>query len=106
MEITRQEPATVGLFVRLEANPGREEDVEDFLLGALALVRDEPGTTSWFAVRMGPSTFGIFDTFPDEDGREAHLEGRVAAGLKARAPELFAGTPAIERIDVLAAKLP
>ena len=82
METTRQEPATLGLFVRLEANPGREDDVAAFLVGALALVREEPATTTWFAVRMGPATFGIFDTFPDEAGRQAHLEGRVAAGLK------------------------
>ncbi|HEX6748050.1 MAG TPA: antibiotic biosynthesis monooxygenase [Longimicrobium sp.] len=105
METTRQEPATLGLFVRLEANPGREDDVVAFLLGALALVREEPATTTWFAVRMGPATFGIFDTFPDEAGRQAHLEGRVAAELKARAPELFAEEPAIERTEVLAAKL-
>ena len=105
MKTTRQEPATLGLFVRLEANPGREDDVAAFLLGALALVREEPATTTWFAVRMGPATFGIFDTFPDEAGRQAHLEGRVAAGLKARAPELFAEEPVIERTEVLAAKL-
>ena len=96
---------TLGLLVRLEAKPGREADVEDLLKGGLPLVRQEPATTAWFAIRLGPSTFGIFDAFPDESGREAHLSGRVAAALEENA-ELFARAPAIEKIDVLAAKLP
>jgi quinol monooxygenase YgiN len=96
----------VALFVRLEAKPGRESDVEIFLRGALPLVREEPSTTAWFAIRLGPSTFGIFDAFPDEPGRQAHLSGRVAAALSERASELFAQPPAIENIDVLATKLP
>jgi quinol monooxygenase YgiN len=96
---------TVALLVRLEAKPGRESDVEAFLRGGLALVEAEPATTVWFGIRLGPSTFGIFDAFPDEAGRNAHLTGRVAAALGERASELFAKPPTIERVDVLAAKL-
>ncbi|WP_367253262.1 putative quinol monooxygenase [Pseudomonas sp. stari2] len=96
----------VALFVRLEAKPGKEKEVESFLLGGLSIVEEEPATTAWFAIRLGPSTFGIFDAFPDEAGRQAHLSGKVAAALMARATELFAEPPAIEKIDVLAAKLP
>jgi quinol monooxygenase YgiN len=96
---------TVALFVRLEAKPGKETEVESFLKSGLALVQEEPDTTTWYAIRMGPSTFGIFDTFPDDSGRQAHLSGRVAAALMAKAPELLAQPPAIEKVDVLAAKL-
>lgn len=96
---------TSALFVRLEAKPGKEAEVEKFLRGALHFVHEEPTTVAWFGIRMSPSTFGIFDAFPDEAGRQAHLSGRVAAALKERAAELFAKPPAIERIDVLAAKL-
>jgi quinol monooxygenase YgiN len=96
----------VGLYVRLEAKPGKEGDVEAFLRSGLALVEQEPATTAWFAIRMGGSTFGIFDAFPDEAGRQAHLAGRVAAALMAKAPELLAKAPSIDRVDVLAAKLP
>ena len=96
----------VALFVRLEAKPGKEAAVENFLLGSLSVVQAEPATTEWFAIRLGPSTFGIFDTFPDEAGRQAHLAGRLAQALKDRAAELFAKPPAIEKVDVLAAKLP
>ena len=97
---------TTALYVRLEAKPGKESDVESFLNGGLALVNDEPATTAWFALRMGPTTFGIFDAFPDEAGREAHLSGRVAEALMAKAGELLAEPPAIHKVDVLAAKLP
>jgi hypothetical protein len=69
----------VGLWVRLEAKPGKEKDVETFLRNGLPLVRDEPATTAWFGVKLGPSSFGIFDAFADESGRQAHLAGRVAA---------------------------
>ena len=96
----------VGLWVRLEAKAGMEAEVASFLRGGLAIVDEEPATVAWFAIQLGPSTFGIFDVFPDEAGRQAHLAGRVAAALMARAPELLAQPPAIERIDVLAAKLP
>lgn len=95
----------VGLFVRMEAKPGKETDVEDFLKGGLELVNQEPGTTVWFALRLGPTTFGIFDAFADEAGREAHLAGQVAAALMQKAPELFAQPPVIEKADILAAKM-
>ena len=94
------------LFVRLEAKPGKEHDIERFLLGGLPLVNEEPATTAWFGLKLGPSTYGIFDAFPDEKGRQAHLTGKVAAALMAKAGELFAKPPAIEKVDVLAAKLP
>jgi quinol monooxygenase YgiN len=97
---------TVGLWVRLEAKRGQEAAVEAFLRGGLALVQAEPATTTWFAVRLGPSTFAILDAFPDEAGRQAHLTGRVAEALMARASELLATPPTIEKVDVLASKLP
>ncbi|MCJ2028832.1 antibiotic biosynthesis monooxygenase [Methylobacterium sp. J-043] len=97
---------TKALFVRLQAKPGREADVERFLRDGLSIVEQEPATTAWFAVRIGPSTFGIFDAFPDEAGRQAHLSGGVAQALKAQASELFSEPPAIGEIDVLASKLP
>ena len=96
----------VALLVRLEAKPGRQADVENFLRGGLPLVQAEPATTAWFGIRLGPSTFGIFDAFPDEAGRNAHLSGRVAAALMENASELLAQPPTIEKVDVLAAKLP
>ena len=94
------------LFVRLEAKPGKAAEVENFLRGGLPLVEQEPATLAWFAVRLGPTTFGIFDVFPDESGRQAHLAGQVAAALMAKAPELLAQPPVIEKADVLAVKLP
>jgi quinol monooxygenase YgiN len=94
------------LYVHLEAKPGKEADVQKFLEGGLALVNQEPATTAWFAIKMGPGTFGIFDAFADEAGRQAHLNGTVAAALMANAAELFAKPPKIEKIDILAAKLP
>ena len=97
---------TEGLLVRLEAKPGKEDDVESFLQGGLSLVEQEPETTAWFAIRLGPSEFGIFDAFPDDSGRQAHLSGRVAEALMAQASELFAQPPEIEPVDVIAAKLP
>jgi quinol monooxygenase YgiN len=93
----------VALWVRLEAKPGKEAEVENFLRGGLTLVQQEPGTTVWFAIRLGPSTFGIFDAFENEAGRQAHLSGQVAAALTAKASELFAKPPSIEKIDVIAA---
>jgi len=94
------------LFVSLEAKPGKEAEVEEFLVSALPLVEAEPATVAWFAIRIGPSTFGIFDAFPDEAGRNAHLSGKVAEALMAKAGDLFATPPKIEKIDVLASKLP
>ena len=96
----------LALFVRLEARPGKEEDVRRFLLEGLPPVEQEPATAAWFGLRLGPSTFGIFDAFATEDGRQAHLSGQVAAALMTRASELFASPPSIEKLDVLAAKLP
>jgi quinol monooxygenase YgiN len=96
----------LALFVQLEAKPGKEADVESFLRSGLAIVQDEPATIAWFGIRLGPTTFGIFDAFPDEAGRQAHLSGQVAAALMAKAPELLATPPVIEKVDVLAAKLP
>jgi len=96
----------VALFVRLEAKPGKEKEVENFLVSGLPIVNEEPNTTAWFGIRLGPSTFGIFDAFPDEAGRQAHLSGKVAAALMEKAGELFSEPPSIENVDVLAAKLP
>lgn len=96
----------LALFVRLEAKPGKEEEVENFLRGGLPLVEQEPATLAWFGIRLGPTTFGIFDAFPDESGRQAHLAGKVAAALMAKAPELLAQPPVIEKADVLAVKHP
>ena len=97
---------TKGLIVRLEAKAGRETDLADFLHGALALVQDEPETTAWFALRSGDSSFAIVDAFPNEEGRQAHLDGAVAAALVESADDLLSEPPTIEHVDVLAAKLP
>ncbi|HSS76049.1 MAG TPA: antibiotic biosynthesis monooxygenase [Thermoanaerobaculia bacterium] len=96
----------VALLVRLEAKPGKEKEVADFLRGGLAIVEEEPATIAWFALQLGPSTFGIFDAFPDEAGRQAHLSGRVAAALMAKASDLLSQPPVIEKVDLLATKLP
>ena len=100
------EDAGVALFVRLEAKPGREADVEDLLRSGVSLVEEEPDTTAWYGMRLGNSTFGIFDTFADDSARQAHLAGRVARSLNDRASELLAQAPLVERVDVLACKLP
>ena len=97
---------TKALYVSLKAKPGKESDVEEFLKAGLALVNNEPATTAWFAMQMGPSTYGIFDAFPDEAGRDAHLAGRVADALMAKAGDLLEQPPAIHKVDILAAKLP
>ena len=97
---------SVGLFVRMQAKPGKEADVENFLRGGLPLVQEEPVTVAWFGIRLGPSTFGIFDVFPDETGRQAHLTGKVAAALMEKSPELFEQPPSIEKIDVVVDKFP
>jgi len=94
------------LLVRLEAKKGKEAEVEKFLQSGLSIVENESGTTTWYAFRLGPSTFGIFDTFPDNKGREAHLSGELGKALKQRTPELFTQPPIIEKVDVLAAKMP
>ena len=94
------------LYVALEAKPGKEEAVAEFLRGGKALVEAEPATIAWFGVRLGPSTFAIFDAFPDEAGRQAHLSGKVAAALMEKAGDLLAQPPSIKKADVLASKLP
>jgi quinol monooxygenase YgiN len=96
---------TVGLLIRLEAKPGKEAEVESFLQSGLAIVQQEPATVAWLALRLGPSTFGLFDAFPDEAGRQAHLAGHVAAALMEKASGLFSQPPDIELVDILAAKL-
>jgi quinol monooxygenase YgiN len=96
----------VGLYVQLEAKPGKEADVENFLNGGLPLVQEEPETLVWFALKLGPTTYGIFDAFAGDEGRRAHLSGKVAAALMAQAGELLSEPPEIRKLDVLAAKLP
>jgi quinol monooxygenase YgiN len=98
--------ASLGLYVSLEAKPGKEAQLSDFLMGALPLVEAERDTVAWFALQMGPSAFGIFDVFNDETGRNAHLAGEVAKALMAKAPELLAKPPSIEKVDILIDKLP
>lgn len=99
-------PVNKALFVRLRAKPGMEDDLEAFLREGLSAVMEEPDTTSWYAVRFGPDDFAIFDTFPGEEGLQAHLAGKVGQALAARAPVLLAETPRIEHAQVLAYKLP
>jgi quinol monooxygenase YgiN len=97
---------TKGLWVPLEAKPGKEADVASFLEGGRSIVENEPDTTAWFAVRLSDSQFAIFDVFPDDSGRQAHLSGAVAEALMAQADELLAQTPNIQQADVIASKLP
>jgi quinol monooxygenase YgiN len=95
----------VGILATLKAQPGKENEVEQFLKSALPLANQERGTTVWFALRLGPSVFGIFDAFADDAGRDAHLSGPIAAALMSKWKDLLAEPPKIEKIDVLAAKL-
>ena len=97
---------TVGLLVTLEAKPGKVDELASFLAGALPLAQAEPETTAWFAIKIDDSTFGIADFFPAAAGRQAHLDGPIAAALLQRAEELLAAPPDIKPVDVLAAKLP
>ncbi|MEP6967121.1 MAG: antibiotic biosynthesis monooxygenase [Pseudomonadota bacterium] len=94
------------LYVPLEAKPGKEQGVADFLRAGLPLVQAEPGTVAWFGIQTGPSSFAIFDAFPDEAARNAHLNGKVAASLMEKADELFVKPPQIHKLEVLASKLP
>jgi quinol monooxygenase YgiN len=94
------------LFVRLEAKPGKEKELAEFLHVGLGMAQKEVTTPVWFALQLGPTTFAIFDAFLDEAGRQAHLSGPIAQALGANAPRLLAQPPSIERIDVLGAKLP
>lgn len=97
---------TVGLFAQLEAKPGKEAELESFLTSALPLAEAEPATITWYAIRLGPSTFGIFDTFPNDTGRQAHLSGPIAAALMAKADELLSQPPSISKIEILTSKIP
>jgi quinol monooxygenase YgiN len=97
---------TKGLLVRLEVKPDKDEDVERFMKEAVEMVRAEPLTTAWFAIRFGRSEYGIFDVFPDEEGRNAHMKGAVAGVLKEKSGEYFTRPPQIQKLDVIAAKLP
>lgn len=94
------------IWAQLEAKPGKESEVEDFLKSAKALVEKEPGTTTWYALKIGPSKYGIFDTFADENGRQAHLNGAVAKALFSKAKDLFTKEPEIDKPEILAAKAP
>jgi quinol monooxygenase YgiN len=96
----------LALFARLEAKPGKEHDVVELLNKGLALARQESTTLMWFALRLGPTTFAIFDAFADEAGRQRHLSGPIAQALVASAPTLFTAPPVIEPLDVLGVKLP
>ena len=96
----------LALLVRLEAKPGKENEVEEFLRSGLPLAMQEPATITWFALRLGPSTFGIYDTFADEAGRQAHLAGPIAAALMAKADRILSKPPLIEKVDILASKIP
>jgi quinol monooxygenase YgiN len=104
----RQESTVIthALFIRLEAKPGKEKELAQFLQTGLDLARQEGTTPVWFALQLGTSTFGVFDAFTDEAGRQAHLNGPIAQALGANAPNLLARAPSIERIDVLGTKLP
>ena len=94
----------VALLVLLEAKPGKEKEVEEFLKSAQPLAEREPGTLSWYAIKLGPSTYGIFDTFADENGRNAHLNGEIAKALFAKADDLFSKPPDIAKPEILAVK--
>ncbi len=96
----------LALLARLEAKPGKEEALAEFLKSALPLAQAEAGTNLWFALKLGPKTFGIFDTFADDNGRQAHLNGEIAKALFAKADELLAQAPSIEMVEILAAKEP
>ena len=94
----------LAIWAELEAKPGKERDVEEFLKLGATLAEKEPQTHTWYGVKLGPSSFAVFDTFADEAGRNAHLTGEIAKALFAKADELFAKPPAIHKIEVLAAK--
>ncbi len=97
---------TKALWAYMEAKPGKEQEVEEFLKSALPLAQAEAGTTTWYALKIGPSQFGIFDTFTGDAGRQAHLSGPIAKALMERAGELLAKPPEIDQVDILAVKAP
>jgi quinol monooxygenase YgiN len=96
--------ALLSIWAQLEAKPGKEKEVEEFLKSAQPLAEREPGTMTWYAIKMGPGKYGIFDTFADENGRNAHLNGEIAKALFARANDLLAKAPQIDKPEILAAK--
>src|SRR6202035_291725 len=104
--LTGENMDTLAILALLKAKPGKEKDVEEFLKAALQMVQAETGTTTWYALKMGQDKFGIFDTFPDETARNAHLSGEIAKTLFAKAEELLAEPPTIEQPEVLAVKTP
>ncbi len=95
----------LALLATLKAKAGKESEVEEFLTSALPLVEQEPDTAQWYAIKFDDSTFGIFDTFADEAGRDAHLNGKVAAALMEKADELFSEAPDIKKLEILTAKI-
>lgn len=94
----------VALLATFQAKPGKEKELEEFLKSAQPLAEQETGTSTWYAIKIGTSRFGIFDTFANEEGRNAHLNGAIAKALMAKAEELLDGAPQIEKVDILAAK--
>lgn len=102
----RRHMVTVGLLATLSAKSGKEAELASFLAGALPLAQAEDDTTAWFAIKIDDATYGIFDVFPGPEGRQAHLDGPIAAALMAKADDLLSSPPDIRPIDVLAAKLP
>ena len=94
----------LALLARLEAKPGKEHELAAFLTSAVAIAREETETVNWYALKLGPATFGIFDTFQNEEGRQAHLAGQIARDLMAKAPELLAVAPVIEQVELLAVR--
>lgn len=96
----------LAIWAEIEAKPGKEQDVASFLKSAQSMAEREQGTITWYAMRLGPSKFGIFDTFSDEKGRDAHINGEIAKSLFARSKDLFVKDPEIHKLDLLAAKVP
>src|SRR4051794_22930268 len=94
------------IAAKLVAKPGKEAEVEALLRSALELAEQEPLTVTWYAIKFNENTFGIFDTFESDEGRDAHLNGKIAAALMAKADELLAEPPVIEKVDLIAAKIP
>jgi len=96
--------AKQALWVMLKAKPGKEQEIEVFLNQGASLANDEPETVTWYGVKLGPGMYGVFDTFNDEAGRDAHLTGEIAKALMAKAPDLFSNEIKIERMEILASK--
>lgn len=95
---------TKAIWVMLKAKPGKESEVEAFLSQGATLANDEARTVNWYGVKIAPGMYGVFDTFENEAGRDAHMSGEIAKALMAKAPDLFSNELKIEKMDVLAAK--